>query len=237
CLLCQGIYKPARQPLTHALRSATVMDQIIAALILACGAYFGVYKGAVFAVHRLSAQLDEDRRLSEERLDAEARRLQMQLDAEADRLDTQLAHDRWMREVDELRRLIDESAAAGLTAGNAVHALRGPVRYEVSTGRVSKFYLGLSQEAKSSVQGMQGFVERLELRLGSGHDLPTGFSSWQLAVEEALEALETRPPTKEMLRAGGERLTTSSEKYRNFMEAARGYVRLEPPGDERVGAV
>lgn len=152
------------------------MEQIIAALILAGGAFFGVYKGAVYAVHRLSAQLDEERHLSEERLDAEAGRLQMQLDAEAERLDKQLAHDRWMREVEELRRLIDDAAAAGLAAGNAVHAFRGPVRYQVETGKpMPAGYPGLRQEATSAVQGMQGFVERLELRLGRGHDLPASF--------------------------------------------------------------
>jgi hypothetical protein len=58
------------------------VDQIIAAVILAGGAYFGVWKGAVYAVNRLSAQLGEERALSEERLDAESDRLQMQLDAE-----------------------------------------------------------------------------------------------------------------------------------------------------------
>jgi hypothetical protein len=205
------------------------VEQIIAALILAGGAFFGVYKGAVYAVHRLSAQLDEERRLSEERLDAEAGRLQMQLDAEAERLDKQLAHDRWMREVEELRRLIDDAAAAGLAAGNAVHALRGPIRYEVQADKMSSFYLGLSQAAASAVQGMQGFVERLELRLGRGHELPEAFSSWQHTMEEAIEALETRPPTREMLRQGSEKLAASSEKYLVFMESARNYVRLEPP--------
>ena len=51
-------------------------------------------------------------------------RMGRQLDAEALRLDTQLAYDRWAREVDELRRLVDEAAGAGLLAANAVVALR-----------------------------------------------------------------------------------------------------------------
>lgn len=205
------------------------MEQILAALILAGGAFYGVYKGAVFAANRLGAQLDEERRLSEERLGAEAGRLQMQLDAEAHRLDKQLAHDRWMREVEELRRLIDEAAAAGLAAGNAIHAFRGPLRYEVETGNSSPLHLGRLQEAISAVQGMQGFVERLELRLGRGNEIPTSFSSWQHTMEEAIETLETTPPTKEILQEGGERLTASSGRYLAFMESARDYVRLEPP--------
>jgi hypothetical protein len=205
------------------------VSQIIAAIILAAGAYYGVYKGAVFAIGRLSGQLTEERRLSEERLDAEAERLQMQLDAEDRRLERRLAHDRWMREVEELRRLVDEAAAAGLDAGNAVHALRGPVRQQVETGKPGRLSIGALQSAISAVQGMQGFVERLELRLGRGHELPAAFSAWQTAMEEAIEALETSPPTKELLRRGSERLKVSSEKYLLFMDASRAYVRVDPP--------
>lgn len=205
------------------------MSQIIAAIILAAGAFYGVYKGAVYAFGRLSDQLDEERRLSEERLDAEAGRLQMQLDAEARRLERQLAHDRWMREVEELRRLVDEAAAAGLRAGNAIHDLRGPVRHQVETGKVGRFHIGARQGAVSAVQGMQGFVERLELRLGHGHELPVAFSAWQVAMEEAIDALDTNPPTEDLLRRASERLDISSKNYLVFMDAARTYVRLEPP--------
>jgi hypothetical protein len=206
-----------------------VVTQIVAALILAGGAFYGVYKGAVYAVDRLAAQLTEERRLSEERLDAEARRLQMQLDADAERLEKQLAHDRWMREVEELRRLIDDAAAAGLDAGNAVHAFRGPVRSQVDTGKPGPGYIGARQNAIASVQGMQGFVERLELRLGREHVLPTAFSAWQHTMEEAIEALETTPPTKELLIEGSTKLKISSERYLKFMDASRDYVLLVPP--------
>lgn len=205
------------------------MTQILAAIILAAGAYYGVYKGAVFAVGRLSGQLTEERRLSDERLDAEAERLQMQLDAEDLRLERRLAHDRWMREVEELRRLVDEAAAAGLAAGNAVHALRDPVWQQLETGKPGPLLIGARQSAISAVQGMQGFVERMELRLGRGHELPEAFSAWQTVMEEAIAAIDTSPPTRELLRKGGEMLTDSSEKYLLFMDASRAYVRLDPP--------
>lgn len=207
------------------------MDQIIAAVILAGGAFFGVWKGAVYAVDRLSAQLGEERALSEERLDAERGRLQMQLDAEAKRLGRQLAHDRWMREVEELRRLIDDAAATGLTAANAVHELREPIRQELDGGDCGDDFPDQVRRATSAVQRMQGIVERLELRLGPEHRVPVSFSGWQSAIEEALEYLEDSPATKEHLRKGGERLKVSSERYLAFMDAARDYVRLDPPGD------
>jgi hypothetical protein len=230
------------------------VEQIIAALILALGAFYGVWKGAIYAADRLAAQLAEERQLSDERLEAEGRRVQRQLDAEAarldkqleaetkrleqqleseaDRLDKQLKHDRWMREVDELRRLIDEAASAGLMAGNAVHAFRGYVRYAEDNDTIGPGYIGARQQATEGVQGMQGFVERLELRLGPEHALPGGFSSWQVAMEEALAKLETTPPTKELLREAGEDLKESSARYLNFMGLAREYVQLEPPIDE-----
>ena len=205
------------------------MTQIIAAIILAAGAFYGVYRGAAYAVDRLVAQLTQERVLSEERLDAEEKRLQMQLDAEAKRLDRQLAHDRWMREVEELRRLIDEAAAAGLAAGNAAHSLREPLRLELQSGEESPDFEPRHREAIAAAQGMQGFVERLELRLGHDHELPSAFSRWQHTIEEALESLEAEPPTKALLLEGGRRLTASSERYLEFMDASRLYVRLDPP--------
>ena len=206
------------------------VTQIIAAFILAAGAFYGVYKGAVYAVERLSAQLGEERRLSEERLDADAKRLQMQLDAESARLDKQLAHDRWMREVEELRRLVDEAGAAGITAGNVIHVFRSQVRWIVDEdGTPNKHYAEKRRAAQDAVAAMQGFVERFELRLGTGHDVPESFGSWQLAQEEAIEAFETIPATKEVLQRGGERLKTAAGRYLEFMDAARPYVRLDPP--------
>ncbi len=219
------------------------MEQIIGALILAVGAFYGVWKGAAYATDRLVAQLTEERTLSDERLDAEARRLQMQLDAEAARLDKQLdaesarldrqlAHDRWMREVEELRQLVDEAAAAGLAAGNAIHGFRGPVRFAVGQeGALGPGYLSTHQDAMAGVQGMQGFVERLELRLGRGQPLPSAYSSWQLTMEQSVDALSSNPPTKETLREGSTKLKEASGQYLAFMESARNYVELSPPSD------
>jgi hypothetical protein len=136
-----------------------------------------------------------------------------------------------MREVEELRRLTDDAAATGLAAANAVHELREPLRQEIEGGDRGDDFRAMARSATSAVQGMQGFVERLELRLGSEHRVPAAFSGWQSAIEEALDYLEDGPATKELLRKGGERLKASSERYLAFMDAARDYVRLEPPGD------
>jgi hypothetical protein len=230
------------------------VEQIVGALILAAGAFYGVWRGAVYAADRLMAQLHEERTLSDERLAAEAHRLQMQLDAEAqrldkqldtdaerleqqlkaeaERLDKQLAHDRWMREVEELRRLIDEAAAAGLAAGNAIHAFRGPVRWAANNeGRLGATYLPAHQAATAAVQGMQGYVERLELRLDQGHAISTAYSAWQLMLEHAIDALAATPPTTEALTQAGTKLKESASQYLDFMSTARKYVQLEPPID------
>jgi hypothetical protein len=158
-------------------------------------------------------------------------RQRKQLDAESKRLDKQLAHDRWMREVEELRQLVDEAAAAGLAAQNAVGAFRGPVRTYLEDGRIPMVYLGMRADAKSAVEGMQGFVERLELRLGRERPVPKGFEAWQLEIGHALDALEAEPPTKELIREAGARLKKAAALYRAFMEEAREYVALEPPDD------
>lgn len=164
------------------------------------------------------------------------RRIDKQLNSEAKRLDTQLAHDRWMREVEELRRMVDDGAATGLAAGNAIHVFRRQVRWIVlEEGRSNEKYVAKLGNAQGAVYKMHGYVERFELRLGRGHEVPSAFSSWQLALEEALEWLETAPPTKEVLQNGGERLKASAGCYLEFMEACRGYVRLEPPPIGEMG--
>ena len=208
------------------------MTQILGAIILAAGAFLGVWKGAMYAADRLIAQMVEQRELTNQRLDAEAQRLQIQLDAESQRLDKQLAHDRWMREIDELRRLVDEAATAGLAAGNAIHDFRGQVRWQVETGEgPGQFYLPKRIAAQTAVEGMQGFVERFELRLGRGHELPGIFSRWQHTLEEAIEAFGATPPTKDGIKEGSERLKAQAGEYLKFMDVARGYVRLDPPDD------
>ena len=158
------------------------------------------------------------------------RRIDKQLDAESERLDKQLAHDRWMREVGELRSMVDEAANKGLEAGNLIHVFRTQVRWMVEEDELpNERYASKLRAAQNAVAKMQGFVERFELRLGRGHAVPGAVGSWQLTMEEALERFEKQPADMEALRSGGERLKASADRYIAFMEAARPYVRLEPP--------
>ena len=117
------------------------MTQIVAALILAGGAFFGVYRGAVYAVDRLVFQLREERRLSEERLDAEEKRLQMQLDAESarlakqldaesERLDRQLAAERYKQDRAELRDILDDGAVLLAQALDQLQAVRREIEVD-----------------------------------------------------------------------------------------------------------
>jgi len=146
------------------------------------------------------------------------------------RLDKQLAHDRWMREVEELRSMVDEAATTGLRAGNLIHVFRGQARWIVEgDGMPNDLYATKLRDAQEAVARIQGFVERFELRLGHGHELPKAFSAWQRVLEEALEWFETQPPNKDVLKSGGERLTASAARYLDFIRAARQYVKLEPP--------
>lgn len=222
------LYRQKARPLRQLRQNGAV--ELLGAFILAGGAFFGVYKGAVYAYQRTVYQADRQDQRFERQLDEESRRLQRQLDAENARLEKQLAHDRWMREVEELRQLVDEAAATGLRAANAIHRFRDQVRWHVEGGKpLNEKYSEKWKEAELAVQAIQGFVERLELRLGSKHDLPVAFTEWQLKLENAQEALDTTPSTKETLRDAGKLLKTSAEKYLDFMKEARKYVALEPP--------
>jgi hypothetical protein len=218
---------------------ATVFGAVIVGLL----ALTGIVLGAHYASLRLIAQLDEQRRWEAERrseearrlqvqLDAESARLRRQLDAEAARLDKQLAHDRWTREAEELRRLVDDAAAAGLAAGIAVHDYRGQVRRLVETGEHPKFIVERMLAAQQAVDGLQGFVERFELRMGRRHQLPNAYGKWQLSLEHAREALEGAEPENENLEDAGKLMKEGADLYVKFMNVARDYVQLQPPSDD-----
>ena len=115
-----------------------------------------------------------------------------------------------------------------------MHAFRGYARYAEENDTIGPGYIETRQRANEGVQGMQGFVERLELRLGQEHALPAGFSSWQVAMEEAVDKLDTTPLTKDLLREAGDHLKESSARYLEFMRLARQYVQLEPLMDDDI---
>ena len=190
-------------------------------VLLAGAAVFAAAVAAWTANHRIDKQLT-----------AESKRLDRQLEAESRRLDRQLAHDRWVREAEELRRMIDEAAQTGTKAGTAIHEFRQQVRHYERDGSPSVFYLPRLEEAKHAVQSLQAFVERFELRLGKRHAVPEAMISWQVELEKALEILESQPPTTEGFKEGGKRLSDSAGRYVNFMDTARPFVRLEPPDDQ-----
>jgi hypothetical protein len=161
------------------------VTQIIAALVVAAGALVGVYAGAVYAVHRLSAQLDEERQLAEERLDAEAGRLQMQLDAESDRLDRQLAHDRRMRDRDELRQLLDHVATITGTAFDQVTVFRGTtpvIGFDPADGPEALAQVESREEVRAKahrfVFELAREGQRLNLRFSPVDPIPEAF--WML---------------------------------------------------------
>jgi len=156
------------------------------------------------------------------------RRIDKQLSAESERLTEQLKHDRLMREAEELRRIMDEAAQTGTKAGTSIHEFRQQVRHRVSSGSASAFYLPRLEEAKQSVQSLQSFVERLELRLGKGHQVPDLMIEWQAELERALESFESEPPTKENLKEGSKYLSDSAQRYIEFMDAARPFVQMKP---------
>jgi hypothetical protein len=155
-------------------------------------------------------------------------RIDKQLTAESKRLDKQLVHDRYVREAEELRRLIDEAAAAGLAAGNAMHTFRNQLRWIVfNDGAVNEMYAAKLRAAQDGLNGMQGFTERFDLRLGKGSEVTATFSAWQYGQEQALGVFEESPPTEESLKKGSALFGKGTGQYLAFMESAAPYVRLD----------
>lgn len=53
-------------------------------------------------------------------------------------------------------------------------------------GELTDMYATKLRDAQQAVFEMHGFVERFELRLGRGHEVPDAFSNWQRMMEEPL---------------------------------------------------
>jgi hypothetical protein len=184
------------------------VTQIVAALILAGGAFFGVYKGAVYAVDRLIYQLQEERRLSEERLDAEAKRLEMQLDAESDRLarqldaeserlDRQLSADRDKQDRAELREILDEGAILLAQALARVNETQSEVETPLSERpTVAEYQLKAPLSTVTGFEQLSNEIDRywqrLMLRFRVSDDIPKAVSSARQAFDSAMAVLSVK---------------------------------------------
>lgn len=180
------------------------MEQILGAMILAGGAFFGVWKGAVYAAGRLGAQLAEERDRSDERLDAEAGRLQMQLDAqgvrlqkqldaEAARLDRQLRHDRAMRDLEEARKKIDGVMIDMRRIAEIMNTLAGIVALDrrVDEGKEWQHIVRLREETIAGFsdlhRDLNDRVVSLYLRLRPNHPIVEASEAF---LDIALEIIE-----------------------------------------------
>lgn len=215
------------------------MTQILAAAILAGGAFYGVYKGAVYAVDRLVFQLREERVLSEERLDAEANRLQMQLDAESERLarqldaeserlDRQLAADRDKQDRAELRDILDDGAILLAQALGQLQAAQLEVEAPVNANPAIA-----AHELRNRPQNVAGFIQlgdeidrywqRLMLRFRVSDEIPTAVSSAKGSFKGAMEvfAIKREDIGDEQLQQFGDRRKSFTGSHASFLEECR----------------
>jgi hypothetical protein len=87
-------------------------------------------------------------------------------EAERTRLDRQLAHDRVMRDVAELRALLDESLHAAGEVGRSVDALLAFARQ--GSEQVPR---ELADRSYREMRDLQMVADRLNIRLGREHEL------------------------------------------------------------------
>lgn len=158
------------------------VEQIVGALILAVGAFLGVWRGAVYAIDRLEIQLLEQRFLHREQLDSEMKRLR-----------EQLIHDRNMRDRDEARKLLDDAlrTMSDATVGVAQIAASAGV-FQLISGRLHQYVVSAGggdieeRAALSTALGMGDEVFRLKLRFGKSHPLCASYAEVR---DKALEIL------------------------------------------------
>jgi hypothetical protein len=156
---------------------------IVGSIILAGGALFGIWLGAYYAAGRLGAQLNEQALWFQHRRDEEAKRLDKQLEAEGERLAKQLDHDRRMRDLEEVRAVLDDAASAIAQSVNAILTARSTIPvlgYEVGEGFQEddgdrKDRMQAANEAHAKTWALALEVQRLRLRFGFEHPVTASF--------------------------------------------------------------
>jgi hypothetical protein len=213
--------------------------QILAATILAVGALLGIWLGAYYAAGRLRAQLHEQALWFNQQRGEEAERLDKQLQAESERLERQLVHDRRMRDLDELRAVLDDAAGAIAQSINAILTARGatPVLgYEVDEdfqedeeGRKERTESLSAAHIKTWALAPE--VQRLRLRFGPAHTVTESFRSIRDGLVDLVQAvdvgaelwtIEQEAHVDELQGIAG-RLNTA------FIDACRGYTAVAEP--------
>jgi hypothetical protein len=201
------------------------VTQILAAAILAGGAFYGVYKGAIYAIWRLEDQLTEQKRLFDLQLDAESTRLQQQLDAQAVRLERQLEaeSERLERQLDaereradrsELRNLIDGGAALMARAVELRQEIEGDAKavIQLKPGEIdTSDRLPRLTDAERLVNELGDFWQRLALRFRTSDAIPRKASETRKALEAAVATLNF--PAKDLRKENIERFQTADERF------------------------
>jgi len=141
-------------------------------------------------------------------LNAEKKRLEMQLHDERERLSAQLAHDRAVRERDELRHFADEAAAHfDLLTWEVIELdeLREELEGEGKKLTMSDEFNKTWHAVFRGIREADTLSARLALRLGEDHPTAAIYrSGWQLYHEclKSMKAEEPRDP--DLFKKGGQ---------------------------------
>lgn len=217
------------------------MAAILGALIISGGALFGIWLGAVYAAGRLSAQLDEQRQWFSERREEDSKRLDRQLEANSERLSLQLSSDRRVRDVEDIRRLLDEVLAelgAARSATNRAlvqisnHALLDKLMPEDDGGLSESVHRkakgAILRKAWEAIDPLEGSTQRLTLRFGAGHDIVVNYLRLRSELTRVAEVMSAfgYPTEGEDYGRAVEAWDNAENAYLCFMDAAREYVRV-----------
>jgi hypothetical protein len=200
---------------------------LLGALVIAMGALLGIWLGAYYAAGRLGTQLDEQARWFAERREEDRRRLAEQLQAESGRLDRQLAHDRRMRDRDELRGSLDAAIEAmGLAVNSAFEVLAEAGIYHLINQAIHQYVVAgreFADAGAASVAAVYGMGEqsrRLRFRL-SGHELTQHYATVR---DEVIELLAS--PSLERERRTGEEHNELQEKFQELKRGAERFIEM-----------
>jgi hypothetical protein len=157
------------------------LGAVIAAIITAVAAQVRLKSTLKGERGRLDVQLASQREELDRRLDAEHVRMREELAGSADRLREELAHDRRMRDLDDLRLRFDSAVGAAEAAITAT--LKAAVMVEEGKQDLDAIESELATAVEKTFE-MGLHVQRGWTRVGFDTGLPEALNAWREALSE-----------------------------------------------------
>jgi hypothetical protein len=150
-------------------------------------------------------------------------RLRAIVKAERERLDDQPAHDRELRDLEEVRGLIDEAAEKLLSGHDHALGAWGSLTHLDKNSPADRVeYMQKVNAALIDGLALYGLTQRVSLRLGAQHPVTQSFWQARVAFQHALRLLQGLPPDESRPEIAAA-ITAMNSKTEQFIATAQSH--------------